>query len=55
MSQTPVLALPDFSQKFIVETDASMEGMGAVLMQQGRPLAYLSKKFSPRQQGLSVY
>lgn len=43
MSSTPVLALPDFSQPFIIRTDASSKGIGAVLMQGGRPLAFLSK------------
>lgn len=47
MSRTPVLVLPDFSKQFVVETNAS----GAVLMQGGRPLAYLSKKFSPGRKG----
>ena len=50
-----MLALPDFSKTFSVETDASGTGIGAVLMQGGHPLAYLSRALGPRSQGLSTY
>ena len=55
MTSTPVLALPDFQAQFTVETDACFDGVGAVLMQQGQPIAYLSKALSSKHQHLSIY
>jgi hypothetical protein len=55
LSSTPVLALPDFSLSFHIETDASGTGVGVVLQQNGHPLAYISKALGPRNQGLSTY
>lgn len=36
----PVLSLPNFNLPFILETDASNIGVGAVLMQAGHPVSY---------------
>jgi hypothetical protein len=55
ITSAPVLVLPDFSQPFTLETDASGTGVGAVLMQHGHPLAFMSKSLSPWLQGLSTY
>lgn len=53
--QIPTLALPNFSQPFIVETDACHSGVGAVLLQGKQPLAFLSKALPPTKLGLSTY
>ncbi|GJR44131.1 putative nucleotidyltransferase, ribonuclease H [Tanacetum coccineum] len=41
MIQTPVLALPNFDAEFVIETDASGIGLGAVLQQGGHLISYL--------------
>ncbi|GJQ98810.1 reverse transcriptase [Tanacetum coccineum] len=53
--QTPVLALSNFDDVFVVETDASRVGLAAVLQQGGHPISYLSKTLAPKHQSLSTY
>jgi len=55
LCSAPVLGIPDFSKPFAIETDACQHGVGAVLMQAGHPLAYVSKPLGIKTQGLSTY
>lgn len=54
-SYPPVLVLPYFSQPFLIECDVSRKGIGAVLMQNHRPIAYFSQALKGRFLLLSTY
>ena len=47
LTHAPVLALPDCSKDFKIISDASDFGVGAVLLQEGRAVAFFSKKLNP--------
>jgi hypothetical protein len=49
------LGILNFTKTFHIETDASRHGVGVVLLQDGHPLAFISRALAPRNQGLSAY
>ncbi|KAJ7960249.1 Ty3/gypsy retrotransposon protein [Quillaja saponaria] len=55
MTEAPVLAMPNFNVIFIIEIDACGIGIGAVLMQTNRPIAFISKALSQKHQSMSTY
>ena len=60
LTTAPVLAYPDYTQPFILETDASLKGLGAVLSQKGkdgevRVIAYASRSLRPSERSMRDY
>src|SRR3954464_6040434 len=44
-----VLVLPDTSKDFVIYCDASLRGLGCVLMQDGHVVAYASRQLNPHE------
>ncbi|XP_011027642.1 PREDICTED: transposon Ty3-G Gag-Pol polyprotein [Populus euphratica] len=55
LTSPPVLRLPDFSQRFFIECDACGIGIGAILIQQGQPIAFFSEALKGSSLALSTY
>ena len=49
LTSAPMLVAPDPCKEFVVCTDTSLDGLGAVLMQSGRVIAYEFRKLKDRE------
>ncbi|GJW56811.1 retrovirus-related pol polyprotein from transposon TNT 1-94 [Tanacetum coccineum] len=55
LSIAPILSLPNFTQEFVVEADASDYGIWAVLLQYNRLINYFFRKLGPRMRAAATY
>ncbi|KAI5324746.1 hypothetical protein L3X38_033819 [Prunus dulcis] len=55
LTTAPVLALPDDSGNFVIYSDAFQQGLGCVLMQHGRVIAYASKQLKKHELNYPVH
>ncbi|KAI5339223.1 hypothetical protein L3X38_018495 [Prunus dulcis] len=55
LTTAPVLALPDNVGNFVIYSDASLQGLGCVLMQHDRVIAYASRQLKKHEQNYPVH
>ncbi|CAA0821931.1 Uncharacterized mitochondrial protein AtMg00860, partial [Striga hermonthica] len=55
LTTTPVLSIPDRTLEFTIYSDASKMGLGCVLMQQGKLVAYASRQLKPHEQNYPTH
>nr|GEZ67374.1 putative reverse transcriptase domain-containing protein [Tanacetum cinerariifolium] len=53
--EAPILALPEGNDDFIVYCDASLQGLGAVLMQKEKFIAYASRQLKPHEENYTTH
>jgi hypothetical protein len=55
LTTAPILKVPDMDADFLVCTDASKEGLGGVLMQDGGVIAYISRKLRRHEENYATH
>lgn len=55
LTKAPVLIQPEAGKEFIVYSDASLNGLGCVLMQEGKVVVYASRQFKPHEKNYPTH
>ncbi|GJY82650.1 putative reverse transcriptase domain-containing protein [Tanacetum coccineum] len=55
LCEAPILALPEGNNDFVIYCDASLQGLGAVLMQREKVIAYASRQLKPHEENYTTH
>ncbi|GKE09740.1 reverse transcriptase domain-containing protein, partial [Tanacetum coccineum] len=55
LCEAPILALPEGNDDFVIYCDASLQGLGAVLMQREKVIAYASRQLKPHEENYTTH
>ncbi|KAG8479786.1 hypothetical protein CXB51_029317 [Gossypium anomalum] len=55
LTKAPVLVQPEPGKEFVIYSDASLNGLGCVLMQEGKVIAYASRQLKPHERNYPVH
>ncbi|GJS85514.1 reverse transcriptase domain-containing protein [Tanacetum coccineum] len=55
LCEAPILALPEGNDNFVIYCDASLQGLGAVLMQREKVIAYASRQLKPHEENYTTH
>ncbi|KAA3487255.1 DNA/RNA polymerases superfamily protein [Gossypium australe] len=54
-TEAPILVQPESGKKFIIYNDASLNGLGCVLIQEGKVIAYASRQLKPHEKNYPIH
>ena len=55
LTEAPILVQPESGKEFVIYSDASLLGLGCVLMQEGRVVAYTSRQLKPHEKNYPTH
>ena len=55
LTEAPILTQPTYSREYVIFSDASLNGLGCVLMQEGKVVAYASRQLKPHEKNYPTH
>ena len=55
LTEAPVLTQPTYDKEYVIFSDASLNGLGCVFMQEGKVVAYASRQLKPHEKNYPTY